>query len=389
MFECPAQVALTGSQIWWSVEVRFDNCFSQSSKSVLRSCAYPSTGKRTGLGKFSCCVLLTYIRFWYDLFKIMNCRKFIWVLHVLRLSRETNSQPSVTKLVDIIMLTCLHRSALHLKSWRKDSKTRWRITTRNKLFNWTHSLTTCSVISPLSTGRYQVLAWHSMYSFRSRGITPKRVTCGGADLRDLAPGQHSSEGTSQRWRAVVNSISDLTGPESIPTPPSPIPMSQTTCANGLVCISLLVKNLRASRASKLPLQQAFLTWFNCVFRQNIMTICTIDVHNRDVVGKLIAEKVTSSQAFTWLSQLRHRWDDDEKHCYANICNAQFLYQYEYLGNTPRLVITPLTDRWVFAKVRVWIWPVVTLYEEQQHLLSLKLITSGLQLLLFTFKMILM
>ncbi|CAK8683563.1 unnamed protein product [Clavelina lepadiformis] len=79
-------------------------------------------------------------------------------------------------------------------------------------------------------------------------------------------------------------------------------------------------------------------------RQKIMTICTIDVHNRDVVGKLITEKVTSSQAFTWLSQLRHRWDEDDKNCYANICNAQFQYKYEYLGNTSRLVITPLTDR---------------------------------------------
>uniref|UniRef100_H3BBD5 Dynein axonemal heavy chain 17 n=1 Tax=Latimeria chalumnae TaxID=7897 RepID=H3BBD5_LATCH len=79
-------------------------------------------------------------------------------------------------------------------------------------------------------------------------------------------------------------------------------------------------------------------------RQKIMTICTIDVHARDVVGKMIAGKVESSQAFTWQSQLRHRWDDEKKHCFANICDAQFRYSYEYLGNTPRLVITPLTDR---------------------------------------------
>ncbi|NXH32764.1 DYH9 protein, partial [Myiagra hebetior] len=79
-------------------------------------------------------------------------------------------------------------------------------------------------------------------------------------------------------------------------------------------------------------------------RQKIMTICTIDVHARDVVAKMIAQKVGSAQAFLWLSQLRHRWSDEERHCWANICDAQFLYSYEYLGNTPRLVITPLTDR---------------------------------------------
>ncbi|XP_071954573.1 dynein beta chain, ciliary-like [Antedon mediterranea] len=79
-------------------------------------------------------------------------------------------------------------------------------------------------------------------------------------------------------------------------------------------------------------------------RQKIMTICTIDVHARDVVAKLIAMKIDSAQAFQWLSQLRHRWDDERKQCYANICDAQFRYSYEYLGNTARLVITPLTDR---------------------------------------------
>ncbi|CAG9859865.1 unnamed protein product [Phyllotreta striolata] len=79
-------------------------------------------------------------------------------------------------------------------------------------------------------------------------------------------------------------------------------------------------------------------------RQKIMTICTIDVHARDVVAKMIVLKVDSSAAFQWQSQLRHRWDDKKDDCYANICDAEFRYTYEYLGNTPRLVITPLTDR---------------------------------------------
>lgn len=79
-------------------------------------------------------------------------------------------------------------------------------------------------------------------------------------------------------------------------------------------------------------------------RQKIMTICTIDVHSRDVVGKLISSKIESASAFMWQSQLRHRFDDKEKDCFANICDAEFRYSHEYLGNTPRLVITPLTDR---------------------------------------------
>uniref|UniRef100_A0A8C4ZK88 Uncharacterized protein n=1 Tax=Gadus morhua TaxID=8049 RepID=A0A8C4ZK88_GADMO len=79
-------------------------------------------------------------------------------------------------------------------------------------------------------------------------------------------------------------------------------------------------------------------------RQKVMTICTIDVHARDVVAKMVAQKIDNSQAFVWLSQLRHRWGEKDAHCYANICDAQFQYSYEYLGNTPRLVITPLTDR---------------------------------------------
>ena len=42
-------------------------------------------------------------------------------------------------------------------------------------------------------------------------------------------------------------------------------------------------------------------------RQKIMTICTIDVHARDVVHKIIHHKVENAQAFLWLSQLRHRY----------------------------------------------------------------------------------
>ncbi|OAJ37788.1 hypothetical protein BDEG_21780 [Batrachochytrium dendrobatidis JEL423] len=80
-------------------------------------------------------------------------------------------------------------------------------------------------------------------------------------------------------------------------------------------------------------------------RQMIMTVCTLDVHARDIVAKLISEKAENAQCFSWQSQLRLRWDDvDQNDCFINICDAGFKYNYEYLGNTPRLVITALTDR---------------------------------------------
>ena len=35
---------------------------------------------------------------------------------------------------------------------------------------------------------------------------------GGAQLRGLTPGQHSSKETSQQWRAVGDTVSNSTGP---------------------------------------------------------------------------------------------------------------------------------------------------------------------------------
>lgn len=57
---------------------------------------------------------------------------------------------------------------------------------------------------------------------------------------------------------------------------------------------------------------------------------------------MILESVPDKDAFQWQSQLKQRWIDGETK--MHIADARFDYSYEYLGNGPRLVVTPLTDR---------------------------------------------
>ena len=79
-------------------------------------------------------------------------------------------------------------------------------------------------------------------------------------------------------------------------------------------------------------------------RVKIITIITIDVHNRDVVTALVQKKVESNVDFKWQSQLRYYWLPDDKNVNIRICDFATSYSFEYVGNCGRLVITPLTDR---------------------------------------------
>lgn len=63
---------------------------------------------------------------------------------------------------------------------------------------------------------------------------------------------------------------------------------------------------------------------------------------RDVVAKLSEDNICDLNDFQWISQLRYYWDS--KDVQVQMITTEVLYGYEYLGNSPRLVITPLTDR---------------------------------------------
>uniref|UniRef100_A0A1I8FV89 DHC_N2 domain-containing protein n=1 Tax=Macrostomum lignano TaxID=282301 RepID=A0A1I8FV89_9PLAT len=77
-------------------------------------------------------------------------------------------------------------------------------------------------------------------------------------------------------------------------------------------------------------------------RITLEALIVIDVHARDVVRKLHQLATTSPQDFSWTSQLRYYWIDGD--LLVRMVTTEVPYGFEYLGNTPRLVITPLTDR---------------------------------------------
>ncbi|CAH8871669.1 unnamed protein product [Trichobilharzia szidati] len=81
-----------------------------------------------------------------------------------------------------------------------------------------------------------------------------------------------------------------------------------------------------------------------LFRALLCSLITIDVHARDMVTELVNSKVDSLSNFDWQRQLRYYWDLDLDTCVVKMANACYIYGYEYLGASPRLVITPLTDR---------------------------------------------
>lgn len=77
-------------------------------------------------------------------------------------------------------------------------------------------------------------------------------------------------------------------------------------------------------------------------RSTTSALVVIDVHAKDVVMDLIKNRVTVPTDFEWTSQLRYYWENNNVN--VKMVNAVLQYGYEYIGNSSRLVITPLTDR---------------------------------------------
>ena len=83
-------------------------------------------------------------------------------------------------------------------------------------------------------------------------------------------------------------------------------------------------------------------------RMTVGALAVVDVHARDVQLKMANAGVSAVTDFDWISQMRYYWDGELDENKGNLSvimvSSKRWYGYEYLGNSMRLVITPLTDK---------------------------------------------
>ena len=85
-------------------------------------------------------------------------------------------------------------------------------------------------------------------------------------------------------------------------------------------------------------------------RTGLGALITLDVHGRDVVENLDKADIRKTSDFDWAAQLRYYWEDStvaysgSAGTFLRQVENRFRYGCEYLGNSMRLVVTPLTDR---------------------------------------------
>ncbi|KAM6166251.1 LOW QUALITY PROTEIN: dynein axonemal heavy chain 14 [Erethizon dorsatum] len=87
----------------------------------------------------------------------------------------------------------------------------------------------------------------------------------------------------------------------------------------------------------------------------LSALLTLYVHCRDIVTDLLLKNIFNAEDFEWTRHLQYKWNEKQRLCYVSQGDASFTYGYEYLGCTPRLVITPLTDPCWLTLTRALNW----------------------------------
>lgn len=92
---------------------------------------------------------------------------------------------------------------------------------------------------------------------------------------------------------------------------------------------------------------------SCIVLPHALSIALVSIlqvldliHHIDVVEGLISEGVTSLDNWTWVKQLRYyrTGRPGSTALVVKMADATMEYSWEYQGNAPKLVYTPLTDR---------------------------------------------
>lgn len=79
-------------------------------------------------------------------------------------------------------------------------------------------------------------------------------------------------------------------------------------------------------------------------RSTLGCLITLNVHARDVLKEIQRNGTSNHTDFDWLCRLRYNFDSERKQLEVCMVMTSVEYAHEYLGNTARLVVTPLTDK---------------------------------------------
>eukprot|EP00756_Hemistasia_phaeocysticola_P037122 Hpha_TRINITY_DN16680_c2_g10::TRINITY_DN16680_c2_g10_i1::g.182374::m.182374/K10408/DNAH; dynein heavy chain, axonemal len=106
----------------------------------------------------------------------------------------------------------------------------------------------------------------------------------------------------------------------------------------------LKEYLKKADHQLMELVQVVQSPLNRMQRTNMGALITIEVHAKETTREMCESGCKEAADFDWIKQLRYYYNQQTCRCEIKQVDAEFEYGGEYLGNSMRLVVTPLTDR---------------------------------------------